>query len=369
MAATIKFTNPRKTDFHKALTRRVDAYFKDNGISPYADYRMVVKTIVMFSLYFAPYFLILSGTLPAWGMLLCCAAMGLGLAGIGMAVMHDANHGAYSQHRWVNQLLGYSLDLIGGNSFNWKIQHNQQHHTYTNIHGHDLDIRERLNLRFTPAVEHRKVHRFQLFYAFILYSLQTFFWVLLKDFVQIGEFIQTGKDKLDNKGRVEIIGKMIIAKLFYVVYMVVIPIVVLHLTWWQWLLGYLLVHAVAGLILTTVFQLAHVVENTWFPEPDEKGNVHEEWAIEQMMTTVDFAPKSWLVTFYVGGLNYQVEHHLFQRICHVHYPAIAPIVKQTAAEYGVPYLCNETLGDAFLSHVKLLKKLSIGETIHMATDL
>ncbi len=365
----IKFTNPRKTDFHKTVTKRVEQYFKEKGISTHADNRMVVKTACMFSLYFVPYFLILSGILPLYAMWLGCAVMGLGLAGIGMAVMHDANHGAYSEKRWVNRLMGYSLEIVGGNSGNWKIQHNQQHHTFTNIHEYDYDIRERMNLRFTPAVQYRKVHRFQLFYAFVLYGLQTFFWVLIKDFVNFYQYAEQGIDKLDRKSRAIQLATMIFFKAAYIGYMIVLPVIILHLTWWQLAIGFMTMHVVAGLILTTVFQLAHVVEDTWFPEPDAGGNVDEEWAIHQMRTTVNFAPKNKFVTFYVGGLNYQVEHHLFQRICHVHYPAIAPIVQKTAAEYGIPYLSNNTFGSAFASHLRLLKKLSLNETIRMAADM
>ena len=147
MAAQIKFTNPHKTDFYKVVTERVDRYFTENGISKNADARMWVKTACMFSLYFVPYILMLTGVLPLWGIWTCFGIMGIGLAGIGMSVMHDANHGAYSDKRWVNQLLGFSLDLVGGNSFNWRIQHNILHHTFTNIHGHDQDIRARMNLR------------------------------------------------------------------------------------------------------------------------------------------------------------------------------------------------------------------------------
>ena len=368
MAAAIKFTSAGKTDFYKVLTERVDRYFAENQISKHADYRMVIKTLVMFSLYFVPYALILSGVFSIYGMWICTVIIGLGLAGIGMAVMHDANHGAYSQHRWLNKLLGYSLDVVGGNSFNWKVQHNIQHHTFTNIHGHDWDIRDRMNLRFTPAVKRNAVHRFQVVYAFILYGLQTFFWVLAKDFMQLYEIRKGDSNKLSQKEMVRRYLGLIAAKGLYVFYTLVIPALVLHLMWWQILIGFMTMHVVAGLVLTTVFQLAHVVEETAFPKPNEKGVISEDWAVHQMQTTVNFAPKNKLICFYVGGLNYQVEHHLFQRVCHVHYPAIAPIVQQTAHEYGVPYLSNDTFGKALVSHIKLLKTLGLKETLQMASD-
>lgn len=366
MATAIRFTNKNKTDFHREVTRRVDRYFADNHLSKYADGRMVFKTVVMFALYFVPYGLILSGLLPLWAMWLCSAVMGLGLAGIGMSVMHDANHGAYSSNATVNKWLGYSLNLIGGDAFNWKVQHNQLHHTYTNIHGHDQDIRPRGNLRLTPAVPRNGAHRLQVYYAFVLYSIQTLFWVLLKDFMQVGFYMEyTGATGHTEK--LKRLLQVIAFKAFYFFYILLIPALVLDITWWQLLIGFVTLHAVGGLVLTTVFQLAHVVEGTEYPEL-VNNTIEAEWAIHQMNTTANFAPHNKLVTFFVGGLNFQVEHHLFQRICHVHYPAIAPIVEQTAREYGVPYLRNNTLGDAVASHVRLLQHLGLHDTLKMATE-
>ena len=367
MTASLKFSNKNKTDFHRVVTQRVEKYFADNGISKNADFRMVFKTVFMFSLYFIPYAFILSGTLSLSAMWLSTVIMGLGLAGIGMSIMHDANHGAYSSKSWLNQVLGYSLNIVGGDAFNWKIQHNQLHHTYTNIHGFDQDIRPRMNLRLTPAVKRNWFHRFQLVYAFILYSLQTFFWVIVKDFMQYDLYLQFYSSENNKKQKTIRLLNIILFKAIYFFYILVIPALVLHLAWWQLVIGFMTVHMVGGLVLTTIFQLAHIVEGTEYPEP-VNGTIDAEWAIHQMQTTANFAPRNKFLTFYVGGLNYQVEHHLFQRICHVHYPAIAPIVEQTAKEYGVPYLKNETFASAVASHISLLKKLGLQETLHMASD-
>src|ERR1043165_7658309 len=321
MPTAIKFLNKNKTDFHKVVTQRVESYFTERGISKNADYRMVIKTIFMFAVYFIPYAFILSGLLPLWAMWLATAVMGLGLAGIGMSVMHDANHGAYSSKPWVNKVLGYSLNLIGGDAFNWKIQHNQLHHTFTNIHGHDQDIRPRMNLRLTPAVKRNWLHRLQVFYAFVLYSLQTFFWVLLKDFMQFDQYLQFHSSENNRNQKIKRLLNILLFKVIYFIYIIVIPAIILHLAWWQLLIGFLTIHMVGGLVLTTVFQLAHVVEGTEYPEP-VNGAIEAEWAIHQMNTTANFAPRNWLVTFFVGGLNYQIEHHLFQRVCHVHYQIV-----------------------------------------------
>jgi linoleoyl-CoA desaturase len=201
-----------------------------------------------------------------------------------------------------------------------------------------------------------------------LYALQTFFWALIKDFFQLVQFANENADKQTTPERVRRFAGLVAEKVLYVTYLIVIPKLVLHISWAEVFIGFLAMHLVAGFVLTLVFQLAHVVESTQFPEPDNKGNIAEEWAIHQMQTTADFAPANKLVTFYVGGLNYQVEHHLFQRICHIHYPAIAPIVKQTAQEYGVPYLCNPTFADAVRSHFRFINQLGIRDTMRVASD-
>ena len=113
-----------------------------------------------------------------------------------------------------------------------------------------------------------------------------------------------------------------------------------------------------GIILSVIFQLAHCVEEADFPMPDEVDNrIENEWAIHQVQTTVDFARRSRLVNWYTGGLNYQIEHHLFPQICHLHYPALSKIVEETSNEFGVRYEAHQTFGAAVASHYRLLKTL------------
>jgi linoleoyl-CoA desaturase len=330
---------------------------------------MMVKTVVMLAMYIVPFALILSGMLPLWAMWLCCVAMGFGLAGIGMSVMHDANHGAYTSSPRLNKLLGYTLNMIGGDAENWKVQHNKLHHTYTNIHGFDLDIRENAGIRFTPDVKHKPFQRFQLSYVFFLYALQTFFWVVLKDFMQFDRFRKSGDDGRDKKSRAVHLGIMVFTKLSYIFFMLVLPMLVLPIAWWQLLVGFMTMHMVGGFTLAIVFQLAHVLEGIHYPKPDEKGNIANEWAIHQMQTTSNFAPDNKLLSYYVGGLNFQIEHHLFTRVCHVHYPHIAPIVQETAKEYGIPYLTHNTFSGAFASHVNMMGKLGRNEVLQVATHI
>jgi linoleoyl-CoA desaturase len=131
-------------------------------------------------------------------------------------------------------------------------------------------------------------------------------------------------------------------------------------TWWQFAIGWLTMHLVAGGILGIVFQLAHVVEDTTHPEPDQAGRMSAAWMVHEMETTSNFGRYNRLLNWYVGGLNFQIEHHLFPKVCSIHYPAISEIVKATAAEHGIVYNEHATLRDAVRSHYRMLERLGRG---------
>lgn len=352
----VKFVDKSKSGFYAILKKRVDAYFVENNLSKHANTQMVVKTFVLLGAYIIP-FVFMMVVQPAFGWsMLIWSIMGIAVAGIGMSVMHDANHGAYSDNKQTNFFVGSSLNLLGGSVFNWKLQHNILHHTYTNITHLDDDISDRLVLKFSPHTERKWYHRFQWIYAFLFYGLLTFYWAVAKDFVQFVQFSKNGVNPHSAAENRIILLRIILIKIFYFSLMVGLPLIA-GLPWLQVFTGFLIMHFFAGLILTTVFQLAHTLEHTSHPMPNEDGIIDNDWAIHQLNTTANFSPNSKWISWYVGGLNYQIEHHLFQKISHVHYPAISAIVKQTTAEYGIPYLENPTLFSAIRSHVKYLKVL------------
>ncbi len=351
----IKFASGDQLVFFSALRQRVDDYFTTNNISMHANTGMVLKTIILFLSYLVPFAFVLLLQPPFWISLLLWVLMGIALAGIGMSVMHDANHGAYSENEKVNRWIGYSLNFLGGAVFNWKMQHNLLHHTYTNITGLDDDIEAKLILRFSPHSEAKKVHKRQWFYAFVFYAILTLYWGLLKDLVQYVQYKKAGLNRNTRSQNIWWLVKITTIKLIYFFIMVALPVIV-GIPFLQVLVSFLVMHAIAGLILSIVFQLAHTVEETTFPLPDENGQMENSWAVHQLSTTMDFARHNKFLSWYVGGLNFQVEHHLFVKICHVHYPAISEIVKKTANEYGVPYLEKPTLLSAFRSHIEHLKK-------------
>lgn len=365
-ASSIKFPHA-KQEFFITLNQRVNDYFKTNKISRQANAEMVIKTITMFSMYFVPYGLILSGVVTnPWLIVGLIIVMGLGVAGIGLSVMHDANHGAYSTKSWLNDLIGYSLNLVGANAFNWKVQHNVLHHTYTNVHDADEDISPRGVLRMHPSSPWKPMHKFQHYYAWLLYGLMTIVWILVKDFMRIINYYRQGLVKKQKANIVTESIILILSKALYVTYIVVIPALILPYAWWQIVLGVLGMHYIAGFILAIIFQPAHVIDGTEYPEPDETGMLENTWAIHQLHTTTNFAHNNKLLSWYVGGLNYQVEHHLFPNICHVHYRKISAIVENTAHEFGLPYKSAPTFIDALVGHARLLKKLGKQPTMAVA---
>ena len=354
---TISFAGTQR-EFFPTLNKRVNDYFAKNRVAKQANAEMVVKTVFMFSLYFVPYALILTGVITGTLALLAAVViMGIGLSGIGLSIMHDANHGAYSKKKWVNTMLGYSMNLIGANSFNWKMQHNVLHHTYTNVYEEDEDISPRGALRLTPYSEWKRIHKYQHIYAWFLYGLMTIVWLFFKDFVRIVRYNNNGMAKKHNINIVKEWFILIGSKIGYFGYVLVLPTLLTPLMWWQVLLGVIIMHYITGFILAIIFQPAHVIEGTEFPLPDENNALENNWAVHQLLTTTNFGNKSRWFSWFVGGLNFQIEHHLFPNICHVHYRKISSIVRETAAEYGLPYKSARTFMDALAAHARLLKQL------------
>lgn len=352
----VKFIAKDKSKFFPMLKERVDSYFNDNKLSREASTGMVVKTVAMYAIYLVPYFLLISNQFSFWWCLLFGLIMGVGLAGLGLSVMHDANHGAYSTNKLVNRLMGYTMDFIGGSSFNWKLQHNVLHHTYTNIDGMDEDLTAGRVIRFCKHSERKPFHKYQHIYGPFLYGLMTLVWSLYSDYTRLARYVKMGLLKQVNANPTERFVKLTIVKAFFWFYTFALPLMLTDLTLGQMTIIFLLEHYVAGLILSFIFQLAHIMPDAEQPVP-QNGVIEEDWAVHQLQTTADFAGNNWLINWYAGGLNFQVEHHLFPGICHVHYKKLSEIVKKTAEDCGLKYNSYPTFGDAVVAHIGFLKKL------------
>jgi linoleoyl-CoA desaturase len=354
---SISFSKSHNVEFYKTLQQRVREYFKDTKKSRFANTNMVIKTVFMISLYVVPFVLLLTVIESPTISFLMWLVMGFGMAGIGLSIMHDANHGAYSKNKFINKALGFIIYAVGGSDVNWRIQHNILHHTYTNVSGMDEDINPGKVMRFSPHAKRYKLHKYQHIYAWFLYCLMTLMWCTVKDYRQAVRYNKMDLMKTQDITYGQLLASIIVSKILYFAVIFGLPFVFSALPWWATILGFLAMQFIAGLILAMIFQPAHVVPTSYYPLPDESGNIDADWAVSQLYNTANFAPKAKVFSWYVGGLNFQIEHHLFPNICHVHYDKLAKIVKETAKEFNLPYISQKTWFGALREHTIMLKNL------------
>lgn len=360
-AAPVRFAPAASSAFFSELKRDVAAHFAATGRSEKANLAAWVRGLVMLALIFVPYGLILGGVLTGWAALAGCVVVGVGVAGVGFCIAHDAQHGSWSSKGWVNRLVGLCFDLMGANGWFWRLTHNRLHHTYTNLHGLDEDITVTPAVRMSPRTPRRAFHRWQHLFAWPLYALATINWVLAKDYGyllarRIGPLSPVEKPRT-------LWLAVLLGKAVHLGWTVVVPWLVLRPSLGAFLAGFLAMHATAGLILGIVFQLAHAVEETAFPAADDGEVLDDTWAVHQLRTTADFARGNRLLGWYVGGLNFQVEHHLLSHVCSIHYPALSPIVKACAERHGLPFLEHRNVLTAMRSHYRFLRRLGAPEPV------
>ena len=342
-------------EFYQSLKVAVDEYFEKNKIKKTGDWRLYSKSIILIGAAITGYCFLMLTNMSAIPALLICAGLGYVFACIGFAVMHDANHGSYSTKPWVNDMMGLTANALGASSFFWKQKHNILHHTYTNVDGLDDDIAKSPIIRQCESQRWVPAHKIQHLYLLPVYALSSIFWIFFMDFTKYftGKIYTTDAWKMSAKNKTI----FWLTKAGYLTFYIVLPIV--KWGFLPWLGGFLLLHAAMGLTLSIVFQLAHVVENTEFEhvDLDETKHVETAWAVHELKTTSNFAMGSKVISWFVGGLNFQIEHHLFPKVSHVHYPAISKIVQQKCAEYNLPYNQYHTMLQAVASHFRVMKYL------------
>lgn len=352
----IKYSK-QKLDFSTDLRNSVNEYFRNKNLSPFGNKQIIVKTVFVSMLYLIPFILLITGVVTSVTLVLACwVLMGLGMSGVGMVTMHDANHGSFSKSKRVNRIFGNSLYLLGGFPQNWRYQHNTLHHGYTNIEGHDEDIGPPGILRFSPHRPLKKMHRHQHIYAWFFYGLMTISWISVKDFKRLKKYKESGI-KISKRKYDKLLIELVISKIVYYLVFLVLPLLTIPVAWYWVVTGFMLMHFTSGLVLSSIFQTAHVVPTSEYPVPDGEGELENNWAVHQLYTTCDYAPSSKIFSWMVGGLNYQIEHHLFPNISHIHYKDISKIVKAKAKQYDLPYHVNPTFAEAVWQHIKMLKLL------------
>ena len=339
---------------HTTLKKRVNEYFENRNVNPTGNSKLYVKAAIFLLSYLGIYIHLIFFTPVVWIAVPECILLGLLTAFIGFNVMHDGAHGSFSKHPWVNRLASLSLDFLGASSFMWNVKHNVVHHAYTNIDGVDDDINARPFLRLCETQKRFRIHRYQHLYFWALYSLLYCFWIYFTDYKKYfsRKVGVVSLQKLQLKDHIAFWG----FKALYPFVFILLPIYFCGVI--PWLVGYAILAAVAGFTLSMVFQLAHTVEETSFPVAVQPANrVEDEWALSQLKSTANFATRNPFITWCLGGLNFQIEHHLFPKISHVHYPAIGRIIRQTCQELGVPYIEHRRMYLAVASHVSYLRRM------------
>jgi linoleoyl-CoA desaturase len=347
--------NNREQQFYSSVKKSVDQYFTTTGTKKTGNWKLYTKTIILLPSALFIYIFLLSETSPYIFIdLIACILLGFLLALIGFNIMHDACHGSYSSKKWVNELMGLTMNGLGGNAYIWKIKHNIIHHTFTNVDGIDDDIAKSPFLRQCATQKWVPAHRYQHFYMFILYALNTILWAFVADTIKyFTKKIVVTEIKIPVREHI----MFWVSKFLCLVLYIALPIALVG--WQQWLIGYLLMHAAFGITLSMVFQLAHVVEKTSFEVAGEEvKRIPTEWAVHEVKTTANFAINNKVVSWLVGGLNFQIEHHLFPRVSHIHYPAISKIVQQECKKFDLPYHFYPSMTEAVVSHVTTMRKLA-----------
>jgi linoleoyl-CoA desaturase len=338
--------------FPKVLRRRLDRFFAEGNISPKADGMMWTKIAVGLSVLAGSWIAIYAFRPDSWKFVALYLLGGLAQTFLLLNIAHDSNHNAISSVPTVNKTLNYVFDLCGISSYMWRILHHRGHHSCINVHGEDDALTGRGLFRFDPHEPRTPLHRFQHIYALFLYAFFSLDYVFVRDFEAF--FFPTHDYLTRDKHPAREYAILFAGKAFYVTYMLLLPVLVLGKSPLLVGLAFLLVHLVVGLSVSLVFQTTHTVDSTHFPTG---RNEFENGVYHIFATTADYATENPLVGWLTGGLNHHIAHHLCPFVCHTHYAPLTKIVRETAAEFGVPYRQHPTMTRAIRHHLILLKQL------------
>ncbi len=351
----VTFNNQNKY-FFNTINAQVEQYFKQGNLKKTGNKKLYFKSVILISAGSAVYVLLLTMQFHWVVAAFLCCLFGFIQATIGFNVMHDANHGSYSEKKWINNLMGLTANMMGVNAGLWKQKHNVIHHTYTNIDGVDIDLNKAPFLRMCTSQKQCRHHRYQHLYCIPLYSLTTLMMIF------ISEFVNYFKKKIQSnrlqKMRASDHVIFWTSKVLYIFFLLILPIMLVGLI--PAIIGFSLMHVTMGLTLAIVFQLAHVVEATHFIDAhNDDHQIKEEWALHQVKSTADFATDNKIISWLIGGLNFQVEHHLFPKISHVHYPAIHKFVKEACLKFSIMHNNYPSMTSAIRSHFRFMKQLGV----------
>ncbi|MGB8191518.1 MAG: acyl-CoA desaturase [Chitinophagaceae bacterium] len=350
----IKFiTTAQGSTFYADLKNQVNNYFILNKINNHANNEMIFKCVFWISSWIISWI----GIIIFKDFFVIALIMGLGHMFchlmIAFNIAHDANHSALFESKRLNHFFGYFMELLGCNKKLWTIAHNQEHHTFINIHEQDNNIDGYKLLRLCPHDTWKKHHKFQWLYAPFIYALSTLNYATFRDIKLIFKYRRTGNLSINTIFVLE----FILFKAIYYVYIFIIPIFIFNVDFSIILSFFIMGHFINGIFLVFVFLTGHLTEETSYPPSG--SNIDNNWAVHVIQTTGDYSPKSTVLQWLIGSLNFHVAHHLFPKVCHVHYKRISPIIKRVALSHGYAYREIPTFFEAIKSHFRLLKQLGI----------
>jgi linoleoyl-CoA desaturase len=353
-----KFMSKDTDGLYKELCFRIEGYFQKKGCSRKGGNEIPIKIAMICILYSGSYGLMLSNHFSHGATLLFAVIFGLTNVLIVFNIAHDAAHQALFKSNRANNIFSYGFNLVGTNGYLWGITHNQIHHSFPNVADYDLDIHQQSPLiRISPTVPRKKYHRFQPYYAVFLYIVTSLFFIFKKDFQEFDLLAKKDSKLLLNRKHKPLQYVIFfLSKAIYWSVTILIPFLVIDVHWWQFLMGFLIVHFCMGLVLATVLIPVHMVDEAPFAvEVDNR--IEDSWVLHVLKNTIDYSRNSKLANFLFGGLNTHLVHHLFPGICHVHYIDLSEILKQTVSEFGYEYR-SVSMAEAIASHFRLLKRMS-----------
>jgi linoleoyl-CoA desaturase len=340
--------------FQRELRKRVEEFFQRSGRRERDCPQMYFKSAVILATLIVSYVVLVFVASTWWQALPAALMLGAAIGCIGFNIMHDGGHMAYSNHAWVNRVSAMSLDLVGASSHIWRWKHAVFHHMYVNVQGYDSDTDLGAMARLNPHQPRLWVQRFQHWYIWLLYGVMVIRWQFYGDFRDLAAG-HIGEQPF-RRPRGWDLAQLIGFKLLFVVLAFGIPL--LFHSFAVVALVYVGTLAIVGIALSLVFQLAHCVEEAEFPLPNaESGRIDNAWAIHQIESTVNFARDNRVLCWLLGGLNFQIEHHLFPRICHVNYPALSRVVEQTCRDFGVRYREHRSFLTGIASHYRWMRQM------------
>lgn len=347
----LKFQKDEGSLFYKELNERIDSYFLENGIKRTGNSRMYFKIGLYFTLDILFYYLMITSETLV-GFYLFYLLMGLSILLTAFNISHDAAHGvAVKSKFWNKFLFQVSFNLQGNNAYVWGKNHRESHHLYTNIEGSDIDVLNNPIFRMTVSQPIKWFHRYQWLYAPFLYLLYSLNWFFLRETLMIFNYSsRTIKISIPPNEAV----KLILFKLIYIGYMIMLPIYLLPFGWPTVLLAFLLNHFMVSLIFVGVLGVSHCSDYVDHPQPNEDGKLNMSWPMLQMRTSVDYNADSRFFNWTLGGFNAHALHHLLPDISHVHYLKILPIFRELAKKHGIVYM-EMPYWQSLASHFRFLK--------------